>query len=92
MLNLIFQPDEYRAALQLLKTGHANLLPSTTDIPEILCYAEGMKKYREKLSELDALLEQYKVLLQKDQTAMQSVRNQLINVDKLLSNSFSPSP
>jgi len=73
--------DPYDIALNQLQSGTANVTPSTADVPEISCQADTMKKYREKLSELEVLLEEYKVLLQKDHIAMKSVQSNMVSLD-----------
>ena len=78
----------YRSVLDSLKTNTANLTPSTADIPEVVCRADTMIKYREKLSELEALLEQYKALLQKDYVSMKSVENNMLQMDDLIAGRF----
>ncbi len=79
----------YEAALSSLKTGTENLTPPTTDVAAIVCQADTMIKYREKLSEIEAVLEQYKALLQRDQTALVSVQSNFVKMDGVLAGGLS---
>ena len=88
MLDIALKQADYAIVITSLGTGTTNLIPSTAEVPEITCRAETMIKYRKKLSELEALLEQYKALLEKDKAALLSVMSNMVQMDAVLAGRF----
>lgn len=71
----------YSSAVFQLTIDSGRLDTSTVDVPDITCQADTLKLFRDKLSELESLLEQYKALLAKDCTDLKSVQTNLIQAD-----------
>jgi hypothetical protein len=60
-----------------------------SDVAEISCEVATLKRYRQNLSHITALLVLYKALLEKDQSAITSVQTNMVEKDKLLQGKFS---
>ena len=78
----------FESALSSLNAGIVNLEPSTADVAPITCQAYVMMEYREKLTEVGALLEQYKALLEKDHAALMSVMRDMALADDALAGCY----
>ena len=74
--------SDYKMALLSLGAGINSLEPSVADVAEIACESDTMKRYHEALSVLGALVGQYKALLGKDRSDLESLFASLERVDQ----------
>lgn len=76
---------EFDAAILSLGARSENLNTSVSDVPSINCQAETMRRYREVLPTLSALLDTYVALLRKDRANLKSVHDAIARIDLWLS-------
>jgi hypothetical protein len=72
----------FEAALTLLGIALTNVSPSTAEVAEISSQAATMRAYRERLTDIQALLEQYLGLLERDKAALGIALESLIEADQ----------
>ena len=77
-------PTEYQRTLARIGRSISNLTPCTSDVPQVISQAETMRKYREILSEIEKLLIDYKLLLERDKSAIGDVEAAMVERDRLL--------
>ena len=72
----------FEVALTLLSIALTNISPSTAEVAEINSQAATMRAYRDRLTDIQALLEQYLGLLERDKAALGIALQSLIEADQ----------